>query len=542
MRSTMMQTPLSLNTLLEHANKLYPTREVVSRRPDKSLHRTHYAAVYKHARQLAQALQRAGVGRGEAVGTLMWNHWAHLEAYFGIPAAAAVLHTLNLRLSPEDLAYIIGDADDRLILVDDVLLPVWEKVKPLLTRVPRVVVFAFSGAPLPAGYENYEDFIAADASGYCYPQQDENEAMGMCYTSGTTGRPKGVVYSHRSMVLHSIVTSVPDVVGTSARDSILVITPMFHANAWAMPFAALMLGAKQVFPGPHMGGEDLLELMEGERITLALGVPTVWMMVLQALQSGKRSWNLVQGMRMTVGGAAVPRALIEAFDRFGLNIRQGWGMTETSPVGSITSIKPNLTDAPVETLNAIRARAGLQLPLVQLRIVDDEGKELPWDGVATGELQCCGPWVTGGYHNQPADPEKFTVDGWLRTGDVATIDAEGYLRIADRTKDLIKSGGEWISSVDLENAIMGHPAVAEAAVIAVKHPKWDERPLAVVVKKPHSEVTPEELRALLLPHFAKWQVPDDFAFVDTLPRTSTGKFMKARLRQDFKDWVSRTAS
>jgi fatty-acyl-CoA synthase len=540
MRSTMMQTPLSLNLLLERANALFPSREVVSRRPDKSLHRCNYGAVYKRARQLAQALRRAGVGPGEAVGTLMWNHWAHLEAYFGIPAAGAVLHTLNLRLSAEDLAYIIGDAEDRMILIDDVLLPIWDKVKPLLASVPRVIVFAFSGAPLPAGCESYEDFIAADASAYRYPETDEHAAMGMCYTSGTTGRPKGVVYSHRSMVLHSIVGSLPDVLGTSSRDNILVVTPMFHANAWAMPFAAVMLGAKQVFPGPHMAGEDLLDLMESERITMSLGVPTVWMMVLQALQSGKRSWNLVQGMRMTVGGAAVPRSLIEAFDQYQLNIRQGWGMTETSPLGSITSIKPNLVDAPAETLYNIRARAGLPVPLVELRIVGDEGRVQPWDGVATGELQCRGPWVAGGYHRQPTDPEKFTADGWLRTGDVATIDAEGYLRIADRTKDLIKSGGEWISSVDLENAIMGHPAVAEAAVIAVKHPKWDERPLAVVVKKPGKEVAPEELRDLLLRHFAKWQVPDDFAFVEALPRTSTGKFMKTKLRQDFRNWISKT--
>ena len=348
MRSTMMQTQLNLNLLLEHANALFASSEVVSRRPDKSLHRCDYGAVYKRARQLAQALARAEVKRGDAVATLMWNHWAHLEAYFGIPAAAAVLHTLNLRLSPEDLAYIIGDADDKMILVDDVLLPIWEKVKPLLNKVPRVIVFAFSGASIPSGYENYEDFIAADASAYRYPEQDENDAMGMCYTSGTTGRPKGVVYSHRSMVLHSIVTPMPDVVGTSSRDTILVVTPMFHANALAMPFSALMLGAKQVFPGPHMAGDDLLELMERERVTLALGVPTVWMMVLQALQSGKRNWDLVKGMRMTVGGSAVPRSLIEAFDKFGLNIRQGWGMTETSPVGTLTSIKPNLADAPAE--------------------------------------------------------------------------------------------------------------------------------------------------------------------------------------------------
>ena len=540
MRSTMMQMPLSLNQLLEHANALYASREVVSRRPDKSLHRCNYGAVYRRARQLAQALQRAGIARGDAVGTLMWNHWVHLEAYFGIPAAGAVLHTLNLRLSPEDLAYIIGDADDKMILIDDVLLPVWEKVKPLLSKPPRVVVFAFSGAAQGAGYESYEDFIAADASGYRYPQQDENEAMGMCYTSGTTGRPKGVVYSHRSMVLHAIVAALPDVLGASSRDNVLVITPMFHANAWAMPFSALMLGAKQVFPGPHMAGEDLLDLMESEDITLSLGVPTIWLMVLQALQSGKRGWKLAPGMRMSVGGAAVPRSLIEAFDQYGLTIKQGWGMTETSPLGSFTSIKPELIDAPADKLYAIRARAGLQVPLVQLRIVDDEGRTLPWDGETAGELQCRGPWVAGGYHKQPADAEKFTADGWLRTGDVATIDAQGYLRIADRTKDLIKSGGEWISSVDLENAIMGHPSVAEAAVIAVRHPKWGERPLAVVVKKPRKEVTPQELRQLLLAHFAKWQVPDDFAFIEALPRTSTGKFMKNRLRQDFKNWVSRT--
>ena len=489
MRSTMMQTPLSLNHLLERAGRLYPKAEIVSRLPDKSIHRTNYGAIHRRARQLAQALVKAGVKRGEAVGTLLWNHYGHLECYFGIPAAGAVLHTLNLRLSPEDLAYIVADANDQVVIIDDVLLPLWQKVLPLLKKPLRTIVLPFSGQPVAAGFESYEDFIAADATNYVYPEQDENEAMGMCYTSGTTGRPKGVVYSHRSMVMHAITNCIPDCLNLSCHDNILAVTPMFHANSWAMPFSATMVGARQVLPGPHMGADDLLELMQDEKVTLALGVPTIWLMILQALEAGTRQWKLKENMRMMVGGSAVPQAMIAGFDKFNLVIKHGWGMTELSPVGTLSWLKPEHSALPLEEQQSIRARQGIALPLVDLRLMDDNGKILPWDGKSVGELQARGPWVTGSYHQVPTDPGSFTPDGWLRTGDVASIDAEGYMRIADRTKDLIKSGGEWISSVDLENAVMGHPAVAEAAVIAVKHPKWDERPLAVVVKKPGKEVS-----------------------------------------------------
>jgi fatty-acyl-CoA synthase len=539
-KSTMMTVPLSLNQLLERAGRYFPDVEVVGRRPDKSLARSTYGDLYRRARQLAQALRdKAGVERGEPVATLMWNHATHLECYFGIPAAGAVLHTLNLRLSPAELAYIIEDAGDRLLIVDDVLLPLWERIKPLLAVVPRTIVHAFGDEPIADGYENYEAFIAGDASDYAYPEQDENEALGMCYTSGTTGRPKGVVYSHRSVVLHAITECMPDIVGLSARDTVFVVVPMFHANAWAMPFSAVMVGAPQIFPGPHMGGEDLLDLMESEKVTLALGVPTIWMMILQALEAPSRARELVPDMRMLVGGSAPPFALIAAFERYGMHIVQGWGMTETSPLASVSSLRPKHAALSSDEQCALRALQGAAPPLVEMRIVADDGRLQPWDGVSVGEIELRGPWVAGSYHNLD-DTEKFTSDGWLRTGDVGAIDGDGYLRLVDRLKDLIKSGGEWISSVDLENAVMGHPAVAEAAVVAVPHPKWDERPLVVVVRKNGRSVTPEELRSFLAPRFAKWQIPDDFAFVEALPRTSTGKFLKTQLRESFRDYVSQT--
>ena len=538
MQSTMQHVPLSTNHLLERSRQFFANRGIVSRLPDKSLRRTTYADLHRRARQLAAALVRAGIRPGEPVATLMWNHAWHLEAYFGIPAAGAVLHTLNLRLSPEDLAYIIADAGDRMLLVDDVLLPLVDKLRPLV-RLEHIVVVPTTGAAPPAGCRSYEDFIAGDASGYRYPDLDEEAPCGMCYTSGTTGRPKGVVYSHRSTVLHSMAVALPDCLDLSCHDVVHAVTPMFHANSWGVPYAAAMVGAGLVFPGPHLGAEDLLDQMAQEQVSLALGVPTIWMMIQQALEHEPGRWALKRGMRMMVGGSAVPQSMIAAFEKHGLSIKHGWGMTELSPVGTLSWLKPEHAALAQEQQYRIRARQGIALPLVELRIMGEAGPQ-PWDGASVGELQARGPWVTGGYHNTPRDPDKITDDGWLRTGDVAAIDAEGYMRISDRTKDLIKSGGEWISSVDLENAIMGHPAVAEAAVVAIRHPKWDERPLAVVVRKPGAEVTPEALRAFLAAQFPSWQCPDDYAFVDALPRTSTGKFMKTKLRDDFKAWISRT--
>jgi len=539
MQSTMMQVPLSVTHLLDRAIRFFGDREIVSRLPDRSIARTTFGAVGDRARRLAKALVAAGVKPGEAVGTLMWNSSWHLEAYFGIPAAGAVLHTLNLRLTPDDIAYIIKDAGERIVLVDDVLLPLLEQVRPLVD-IERVIVVPTSGAPVPAGYENYEDFIAADAADFRYPELDETAACGMCYTSGTVGRPKGVVHSHRAVVLHALSVALPDCLNLSVHDSVFVVTPMFHVNAWGVPFAAAMVGCALSFPGQYMGAEDILDVMEAEKVTLALGVPTIWMAIKQALDKEPDRWTLGRGTRMMVGGSAAAPSLIAGLERHGLAIKHGWGMTELTPVGTLSWLKPHHTALPAEEQYAIRARQGIAIPLINLRIMGDDGAEQPWDGTAVGELQVRGPIVTGGYHNQPTDAEKVTADGWFRTGDVASIDAEGYMRISDRTKDLIKSGGEWISSVELENAIMGHPAVAEAAVIAVKHPRWDERPLAVVVPRDGETVTGEELRAFIADRFAKWQLPDDFAFVDALPRTSTGKFLKTKLREMFADYESTT--
>jgi fatty-acyl-CoA synthase len=529
----MMNFPLTLTALLERAGKLFGSVELVSRMPDRSLHRTTYAEFYRRARALAGALERAGLGRGDRVATLMWNHAWHLEEYFGVPAAGGVVHTLNLRLHPQDLAYIANDAADRFLIVDDVLLPLWEKFRAE-TKIERVFVVRLAGQPLPAGCEDYEAFLGQGVPGE-YPALEEEEAAAMCYTSGTTGRPKGVVYSHRALVLHSLGISLADAFGLSQLDTVLPVVPMFHANAWGLPFACTMLGAKQVFPGPYLDAESVLDLFAGERVTFSAGVPTVWMAVLEALEKNPGRWKLTPEMRMIVGGAAAPEAMIRRFDQLGLRVAHSWGMTEMSPAGTTAKLKSYMEGWPEEQKYAVRAKQGLPFALVETRAVNEQG-EVPWDGATLGELQVRGPWVAAGYHNLPAERDKWTEDGWFRTGDVASIDAEGYVKIADRTKDLIKSGGEWISSVDLENALMGHPAVKEAAVIALPHPKWTERPLAVVVLKDGARASEEELRAHLAARFSKWQLPDGFAFVDSIPRTSVGKFQKSRLREQFAGW------
>ncbi|MEZ4380826.1 MAG: long-chain fatty acid--CoA ligase [Nannocystaceae bacterium] len=528
-----MSMPLTLDRLLERAGTLFADVEVVSRRPDRSLHRYTYGEMYARARQLAKALVAAGLRPGDRVATLMWNHSAHLEAYFGIPAAAGVLHTLNLRLFPEDIAYIAGHAEDRFLIVDDVLLPLYEQFKGE-AGFERVFVVPYGGA-VPAGYESYEALLATGEGDYTYPEIDENAACGMCYTSGTTGRPKGVVYAHRSSVLHALGMALPDAVSLSCRDTVVPVVPMFHANAWGLPYAAAMVGARQVLPGPHLDAESLLELFAGERVTVTGGVPTIWMGVLGALRAEPGRWRLTPGMRMLVGGSATPPSLVAAFDELDLRIVAAWGLTETSPLASVGVVRPEIEARPPGEQIEYRARAGVPLPLCELRIWNEEGAA-PWDGESVGEIEIRGPWVTGSYYARPDSADRFSDDGWFRTGDVAYMTPEGYISITDRAKDLIKSGGEWISSQELENELMAHPAVAEAAVIAVPHERWMERPLAVVVRRPGAAVTDAELRAHLDGKFIRWWLPDAFVYIDAIPRTSTGKFKKLRLRELYGDW------
>ncbi|MFO0997354.1 MAG: long-chain fatty acid--CoA ligase [Alphaproteobacteria bacterium] len=534
MHATMMDYPLTLVPLLERAGKLFPDTEIVSRRPDKSLHRYRTADFCRRARALAAALQRAGLAKGEAVATLMWNNSAHLEAYFGVPCAGGVVLTLNLRLPPADLTYIVNHAKPRFLIIDDVLLPLYEQFKKDVA-LDRVFVVRWNKGSLADGLSDYDSFIEPGSDGFVYPALAEGDAAGMCYTSGTTGKPKGVVYSHRALVLHSLAISLPDVHAFSHRECVMPVVPMFHANAWGHPFACVMLGAKQVFPGPHLDAESLLDLCANEGVTLTAGVPTVWLAVVQALDANPTRWRLKPGMRVLTGGSAAPEGLLRGLERHGLKAMHGWGMTEMAPVGALYSRKLKLDALDTDARYRHLTRQGLPLPLVEMRVVNDAG-EAPWDGESMGELQVRGPFIAGRYHNAPEAADRWTGDGWFKTGDVVTIDADGYMKLADRTKDLVKSGGEWISSVELENALMSHPAVAEAAVIAIQHPKWQERPLAAVVLKKDAQATAESLRAHLAERFAKWWLPDAIVFIDAIPRTSTGKFQKAVLRERFKDW------
>jgi fatty-acyl-CoA synthase len=542
MISTMMNVPLSLNHLLERAGKLFGANQIVSRLPDKSLVRHSYAQYYRRTRALAAALLSLGLKRGERVATLCWNHHAHLEAYFGIPAAGGVMHTLNLRLSPDEIGWIAGDAQDRFLILDDVLLPLYRQFAHL-HAFDKVIVFPFSGAAVPAEFADYESLIsAANGRSFDYVPHDENDPTSMCYTSGTTGRPKGVVYSHRSTVLHTLVGCLGDIWALKGSDVLLPVTPMFHANCWGMPYGAVMMGAKVVFPGPHLHADDLLDLMQLEPPTLSLGVPTIWLGLIQAFEAAQTAqpgrWTMPAGMRSLVGGSALPQSLIRAFARHGITLGQGWGMTETSPLATVSYPRAEFKDAGEDEHFRRAAMAGTPVPLVDVRLRGDDGNDLPWDGASAGEIQVRGPFITGSYHQVPRTDDKFSADTdgklWLRTGDVATMDELAYVRITDRTKDLIKSGGEWISSVDLENALMAHPAIAEAAVIAIPDPRWMERPLACVVLKPGQTVAREALDEHLLKHgFAKWQLPERIERIDAIPRTSTGKFWKLKLRERF---------
>ena len=521
-----MDYQLTLPTILRRAETYFGGTEVVTRLPDRSFHRYTYADFGRRARQLAVALQRLGLERGDRVATLCWNHYQHLEAYFGIPCAGLVLHTLNLRLHPDDLAYIASHGGDRAVIVDEALLPLLERFRDR-TQIEHVLVVE----------DSYEELLAsADADDYEDPGLDESEAAAMCYTSGTTGKPKGVLYSHRSTVLHSLGVAAgnPMGLGISERDVILPVVPMFHANAWGYPYVAAMLGAKQVYPGPHLDPESLLEDFVQEGVTWTAGVPTIWLGILQLLDENPGRWDLSRMKGMLVGGSAAPRAMIAGFkQRHDLIVCHGWGMTETSPVASVASLPGELAEADEETQFDFIAMQGLPLPLVELRARDDEGAEVPWDGETMGELEVRGPWVAASYYETPEQADRWTDDGWFRTGDIVSVDPRGFIKIQDRTKDVIKSGGEWISSVALENQLMAHPAVAEAAVIAIPDEKWQERPLAVVVLKDGRIATAEELRDFLAPHFAKWWLPDRFEFVPEIPKTAVGKFRKTTLRDRF---------
>ena len=537
-RSTMMPVPLSLNHLLDRAGYLFSSNEIVSRLPDKSLRRHSYGDFYARTRKLGQALVDLGLQPGDRVATLSWNHHAHLECYFGIPAAGGVMHTLNLRLAPDEIAWIANDAKDRFLVVDDVLLPLLAQFQGQCT-FEKIIVFPFSGAPVAAPFLDYEALLAqADGEKFRYVAHHEDDAVSMCYTSGTTGKPKGVVYSHRSTILHTLVGCTADIWALRSSDVVFPVTPMFHANSWGMPYGAVMTGCKLIFPGPHLHPDDLLDLMQLEPPTLSLGVPTIWMSLIQtyeaSLDKQPGRWKLPTGMRSLVGGAAVPEALIRAFDKHGIWIQQGWGMTETSPLATVSYTKSEFVHADADERYRRAAMAGVPVPLVDIRMRDDDGHDAPWDGQAVGEIQVRGPFITGCYHEVPISEDKFSADGWLRTGDVASMDAHGFVRLTDRTKDLIKSGGEWISSVDLENALMGHADIAEAAVIAIPDPKWSERPLACVVAKPGKTLDFAALNAHLLANgFAKWQLPERYESIAAVPRTSTGKFYKLKLREMF---------
>ena len=533
MLGTMMNYPLTLTHILERAGRVFPEQEIVSRLPDRSLHRCTWADVHRRARLLAEALQKAGLQRGDRVATLMWNHYAHVEAYLGIPASGGVMHTLNLRLAPREIAYIANHGGGRFLIVDNALLPLYEQIRES-TRFERVFVVPLGHPEVPEGTENYENFLSTASGDFQYPQLEENEAASLCYTSGTTGVPKGVAYTHRSVFLHTLLLTTADNFAVSHSDVVAPVVSMFHVNGWGFPYAAAMVGCKLVLPGPFLDAENLLELFEKEKTTIAAGVPTIWLNLVDCLEKHPGRWKLPP-MRVIIGGAAPPPALIRKLEHHGLKVQQGWGLTESSPQATTNQIKAHMRDCLAERKLEVQAMAGIPVPLVDMRVIHESG-EVPRDGRTIGEVQLRGPWVAASYYELPEEKDKWTEDGWLRTGDVGTVDPHGYLAIVDRTKDLIKSGGEWISSVDLENALVAHPDVREAAVIAVPHPTWQERPVAVIVPREGSETSAENLREFLAGKFAKWQLPDAFIFVDQLPHTSTGKLLKAELRRRYRDW------
>ncbi len=530
MTNTMMDVPLTIDLIVDRAERWMGDVEVVSRRPDKRLTRTTYRSVMQRARRLARALIGAGLEKGDRVATLMWNHSEHLEAYFGIPLSGGVTHTLNLRLHPDEIAYIANDARDRFVLVDDVLLPLLDKVIASGGKFERVIVVGDAG-----GHEAYERFLDG-ATEVALPVLAESDALSTCYTSGTTGKPKGTVFSHRSTMLHMLAAAHRDALDLSRADTLLPVVPMFHVYAWGLPYMAAMVGAKLVFPGPHLDPAAVLDLLVSERATCAAGVPTIWLGIREALDAAPDRWKLMPGLRMIVGGAAAPEQLIRDFDRLGMTLIHAWGMTEMSPLGLTSRVPPHLAGADEATRYRMRAKQGTPPPLVDLRVCNEAG-EVPRDDKTSGEVMVRGPWIAGSYVGGTT-PERWTADGFFHTGDIARVDEHGFVQLTDRVADLIKSGGEWIASQELENALMGHPAVREAAVVGVPHPKWIERPIAVYVLKPGATASVDELRAHLAAKFPRFWLPDAFEAIDTIPRTSAGKFRKTELRDRFRGYFT----
>ncbi len=537
MLGLMQNQPLTISSLIEFAQRHHGTGEIVSRRVEGDIHRCTYAHIAVRARRVANAMDKLQLAFSDRVATLAWNGYRHLELYFGVSGSGRVLHTLNPRLHPDQIAWIANHAEDQVLCFDMSFLPIIQAVHKKLTTVKHFVALC-DADKLPAdsgisGLVSYEAMLAEQPDSYSWPQFDENSASSMCYTSGTTGHPKAVLYSHRSTLLHAFAGALPDALNMSARDSVLPVVPMFHVNAWGLPYSAAMTGCKMVFPGPAMDGKSIFELIESEKVTFAAGVPTVWQMMLSHMQAGQLRFSTLK--RTVIGGSACPPAMIAAFnDQYGVEVLHAWGMTEMSPLGTVCTLKNSHQDLSDQEKMKVRLKQGRCIYGVDMKIVDPDGKELPWDGKAYGDLLVKGPWIISDYFkSQEASP---LVDGWFPTGDVATIDPDGYMQITDRSKDVIKSGGEWISSIDVENIAVAHPAVAMAACIGIRHPKWDERPIIAVVRKPGVDVSRDALLAFYEGKIAKWQVPDDVVFVDAIPLGGTGKMQKTKLREQLKDY------
>ncbi|HJU20178.1 MAG TPA: long-chain-fatty-acid--CoA ligase [Stellaceae bacterium] len=537
MLGLMSQRPLLVSSILTHAATWHGDTEIVSRTVEGPIHRYTYEAAERRARRLARALLRIGIQPGDRVATLAWNTFRHFELYYAVSGIGAVCHTVNPRLFDEQIVYILNHAADRLLFVDATFIPLVERLAAQLPEACRIVPLCNEGAAprtdLPA-VAAYEALVAVEDEDFIWPEFDEHTAAALCYTSGTTGKPRGVLYSHRSTVIHALAASLPHAIPMTASDVVCPAVPLFHACGWAVPYTAPLNGAKLVLPGPRLDGESLYELFEAEGVTLSLGVPTVWLGFEAYLAASGKKCSTLRGVLS--GGSAVPPSLIEAFARRGIDIVQGWGMTEMSPLGTVSALKGKHAALGPAAQQAVKMKQGRPVFGVEMKIVDDEGRELPHDGASIGELMVRGPWVVSGYYeDKAASAAACERDGWFHTGDVATIDPDGFMQITDRRKDIIKSGGEWISSIDLENAAMAHEDVAEAAAVAIPHKRWGERPLLVVTPRPGRTVEGEALRAFLGRHFPRWMLPDDVVILAELPHTATGKVMKTRLREMFRD-------